>query len=329
MAMLAAYRDGLAEPLAERRVRPDPLAGLPVGERGARAARRGRRAACDPHRPSHRRLHLAVAGRVPGPLDPPARRAAVRVRALGRAAAARVRLARRAGPQRRRHRAATGRRGTRPSALRIGRAFGLGDRFTVLTIGGIEPRKGSLTLLEGFARLRARRARARPAAGRGRRRHAVRLPPRGRPLPRAGGGARARARRARARQPRRTVRSNRLYRAADAFAFPSTKEGFGLAALEALASGLPVVASASTSSRRTCRTAAARCSSRSATATRSARRWRGWRAPRRLARGCERSGWASRGSHLGPRRDRARARLRRAARVARRGRYRPCLKPPR
>jgi glycosyltransferase involved in cell wall biosynthesis len=38
-------------------------------------------------------------------------------------------------------------------------------------------------------------------------------------------------------------RIQRLYRAADAFAFPSTKEGFGLAALEALASGLPVVAS--------------------------------------------------------------------------------------
>ena len=35
----------------------------------------------------------------------------------------------------------------------------------------------------------------------------------------------------------------RLYRAADAFAFPSVKEGFGLAALEALAAELPVIAS--------------------------------------------------------------------------------------
>jgi len=35
----------------------------------------------------------------------------------------------------------------------------------------------------------------------------------------------------------------RLYRAADLFAFPSAVEGFGLAALEALASGLPVAAS--------------------------------------------------------------------------------------
>jgi glycosyltransferase involved in cell wall biosynthesis len=35
----------------------------------------------------------------------------------------------------------------------------------------------------------------------------------------------------------------RLYRAADVFALPSTKEGFGLAVLEALAAGLPVVVS--------------------------------------------------------------------------------------
>ena len=34
-----------------------------------------------------------------------------------------------------------------------------------------------------------------------------------------------------------------LYRAADVFALPSTKEGFGLAVLEALAAGLPAVVS--------------------------------------------------------------------------------------
>ena len=28
------------------------------------------------------------------------------------------------------------------------------ERLTILTVGGIEPRKGSLTLLEGFAQLR-------------------------------------------------------------------------------------------------------------------------------------------------------------------------------
>ena len=122
------------------------------------------------------------------------------------------------------------------------RAFDIGDHFTVLTIGGIEPRKGSLTLLDGFAQLRelapeldARlvvaggatlfdyrhevdRFHARVAElGLG---HAVRV------LGTLTDG-----------------QIERLYRAADAFAFPSTKEGFGLAALEALSSGLPVVAS--------------------------------------------------------------------------------------
>ncbi len=137
-----------------RAVRPDPLPGLPVGERGARAPRRRRRPARDPHRPPRRRLHLAVAGRVPGPLDPPPRRAAVRVGAVGRTTGERVRHARRAGPQRSRHPPLPAARATRPSAGAAATAFGLGDRFAVLTIGGIEPRKGSLTLLEGFARLR-------------------------------------------------------------------------------------------------------------------------------------------------------------------------------
>jgi len=120
--------------------------------------------------------------------------------------------------------------------------FELGERFTVLTIGGIEPRKGSLTLLEGFARLRE-------------------LAPEHDPLLIVAGGAtlfdyRHEVDRFHARVASLGLQASvrllgslpdgdieSLYRAADAFAFPSTKEGFGLAALEALASGLPVVAS--------------------------------------------------------------------------------------
>ena len=50
-------------------------------------------------------------------------------------------------------RIASGRRATPPSAPRPPPA-GVEDRLVVLTVGGVEPRKGSLTLLEGFARLR-------------------------------------------------------------------------------------------------------------------------------------------------------------------------------
>jgi glycosyltransferase-like protein len=121
-------------------------------------------------------------------------------------------------------------------------ALGLGDRLTVLTVGGIEPRKGSVTLLEGFARLRER------------------LPERD-PLLLIVGGAtlfdyrdelERFAARAQALGVAAHVRTTgtvdpadleRHLRAADLFAFPSTKEGFGLAALEALAAELPVVAS--------------------------------------------------------------------------------------
>lgn len=121
-------------------------------------------------------------------------------------------------------------------------ALGLGDRMAVLTVGGIEPRKGSLTLLEGFARLRAQA-------------------PELDPLLLIVGGATlfdyrdeidrfaARARELGIGEHVRSVGTvtpaelERHYRAADVFAFPSTKEGFGLVVLEALAAGLPVVAS--------------------------------------------------------------------------------------
>jgi glycosyltransferase-like protein len=120
-------------------------------------------------------------------------------------------------------------------------ALGLGGRLCVLAIGGIEPRKGSLTLVEGFAGLR----RALPAR---------------RPLLVIGGGATlfdyrdevdrfwARARElgvaadVRALGPLADDTVARAYRAADVLAFPSVKEGFGLVPLEALAAGLPVVA---------------------------------------------------------------------------------------
>jgi glycosyltransferase-like protein len=119
---------------------------------------------------------------------------------------------------------------------------GLDGRFVVLTVGGIEPRKGSLTLLDGFALLRE-------------------LVPARDPLLLIAGGMtlfdyrhereRFDARAAelgvapdvRVLGPLESEAMERLFRAADAFAFPSVKEGFGLAALEALAAELPVVAS--------------------------------------------------------------------------------------
>jgi glycosyltransferase-like protein len=119
---------------------------------------------------------------------------------------------------------------------------GLDGRLAVLTIGGIEPRKGSITLLDAFARLRA-------------------LVPELDPLLVLAGGAtlfdyrdeidrfHACAAELRVAPHVRVLGSlppgdiERLYRAADLFALPSTKEGFGLVVLEALASRLPVVAS--------------------------------------------------------------------------------------
>jgi glycosyltransferase-like protein len=118
----------------------------------------------------------------------------------------------------------------------------LDGRLAILTVGGIEPRKGSLTLLDAFAA-------ARDA-----------LPER-RPVLLVAGGAtlfdyrdeidRFRARAAeldldgdlRVLGPVSDDELESLYRAADVFALPSAKEGFGLAVLEALAAGLPAVVS--------------------------------------------------------------------------------------
>lgn len=121
--------------------------------------------------------------------------------------------------------------------------YGLLGRFTFLAVGGIEPRKGSTYLLEAFARL-ATRLSPRPAlvivGGHSfqdyrdyRTAALARLPELGLELGRdvvlAG-----------------TVTEAELhawYRTADALAFPSVKEGWGLAVLEAMAADLPVVCS--------------------------------------------------------------------------------------
>jgi glycosyltransferase-like protein len=106
----------------------------------------------------------------------------------------------------------------------------------VLTIGGIEPRKGSLELLEAYALLSARMPGVR--------------------LVIAGGETLFDYRDYRARWERRATELGvepvvlgpvdhdalpTLVAAAGVFAFPSAKEGFGLAAMEALAAGVPLV----------------------------------------------------------------------------------------
>ncbi|WP_338597141.1 MSMEG_0565 family glycosyltransferase [Saccharopolyspora sp. SCSIO 74807] len=106
----------------------------------------------------------------------------------------------------------------------------------VLTVGGIEPRKGSLDLLEAHAHLRAQD----PDLS----------------LVIAGGETLFDYRDYRQRWEARAQELDlepvmlgpveddelpALVASADAFAFPSTKEGFGLAAMEALAAGTPLV----------------------------------------------------------------------------------------
>ncbi|TRO56707.1 MSMEG_0565 family glycosyltransferase [Streptomyces sp. IB201691-2A2] len=106
----------------------------------------------------------------------------------------------------------------------------------ILTVGGIEPRKGSLDLLEAYALLRTAHPDVR--------------------LVIAGGETLFDYRDYRARWENRATELGvepvvlgqiaeedlpSLVAAAEAFAFPSLNEGFGLAAMEALAAGIPLV----------------------------------------------------------------------------------------
>lgn len=121
--------------------------------------------------------------------------------------------------------------------------IGAGDRFLYLTVGGIEPRKGSLELVEALAEVRS----------------AVTPPP---VLVIVGGHSFQDHAGYRERFFRRleglglelgrdvirlgTVSEAEVlawYHTADAFVFPSVREGWGLVVLEAMAAGLPVVTS--------------------------------------------------------------------------------------
>jgi glycosyltransferase-like protein len=128
----------------------------------------------------------------------------------------------------------------RRAALRA--SVGAADRFLFLAVGGIEPRKGSTVLFRALGLLRSRGHRPVLAILGGHsfrdyepyRREALALLPGlglrlGTDIVQVG-----------------TVREETLaawYRSADALAFPSLAEGFGLVALEGLAADLPVVAS--------------------------------------------------------------------------------------
>jgi glycosyltransferase-like protein len=122
----------------------------------------------------------------------------------------------------------------------------LGDQLAVLNIGGVEPRKNSIRLLQAFEQVQG------ALAAEGRR--AVLLLAGGEALLDHEPYRTAFA----AELERSTLRLDRdirllgvvadrqmqlLYHAADVFAFPSVKEGWGLVAIEALASGLPLLTS--------------------------------------------------------------------------------------
>ncbi|MCW2726340.1 MAG: glycosyl transferase group 1, partial [Frankiales bacterium] len=128
-------------------------------------------------------------------------------------------------------------------AAELRRSVGAGERPLLLAVGGIEPRKGSDTLVRALADMKARGGVTPVLAVVGghsfqdhrayRDRVLAELPGLGLEL-----GVDV--------VPVGTVPDEDMavwYQAADALAFPSVKEGFGLAVLEAMSAGLPVVTS--------------------------------------------------------------------------------------
>ncbi len=128
-----------------------------------------------------------------------------------------------------------------PATLRAGIAAT--DRFVFLTVGGIEPRKGSLELVEALGRLHQTGRTPPVLVVLGGTSFQDYAPYRRRVFDRARELGLDRECELVVRGPVTEEELAAWYHTADAFVFPSAKEGFGLAVLEAMAVGLPAIAS--------------------------------------------------------------------------------------
>ncbi len=126
------------------------------------------------------------------------------------------------------------------NSLRHG--LGAEARFLFLTVGGIEPRKGSLHLMEALARLKQEIAPPPVLVIVGGHSFQDHAPYRDRVLARAADIGLDEGSDVVILGTVPDAELTRWYWAADAFVFPSVKEGFGLVVLEAMAAGLPVIA---------------------------------------------------------------------------------------